>query len=252
MSNTPPQLKVEGRVAHITLNRHKMANRLSPDDLKTIHAHIRAVNANEQVMVLILQATGRYFCSGYDISEVAKSSQIEGQSFGEMVDAVENCRAVTVAALQGGVYGGATDLALACDFRIGSLATEMFMPAAKLGLHFYYSGLARYVTRLGPDVTRRLFLTAERLDANAMFRCGFLTHEPTSELDHSVSLLTETLQSMAPIALLGMKRFINQIAYHQVDKAALDEQVRRSITSQDIAEGAAAWAEKRPPVFSGC
>jgi enoyl-CoA hydratase/carnithine racemase len=59
-----------------------------------------------------------------------------------MVDAVEQCRAVTIVAIQGGVYGGATDLALACDFRVGSMAADMFMPAARLGLHFYASGLS--------------------------------------------------------------------------------------------------------------
>lgn len=251
MSDSPPILQIDGTLATITLNRPKLANRLSPGDLAVIRDHIEKINATEKVLVTAFRASGKYFCSGYDISEVAKSSQVQGQSFGEMVDAVENCRAVTVAALHGGVYGGATDLALACDFRVGAQSTEMFMPAAKLGLHFYHSGLARFVTRLGPDVTRKLFLTAQKLDANAMFACGFLTQAPCADLDDSVAQLCGTLQEMAPIALLGMKRFINQIAHHQVDIQALEEQVRRSIQSQDIAEGAAAWSEKRKPVFTG-
>lgn len=252
MSDSTPILKVDGHTATITLNRSTVANRLAPEDLAEINAHIQTINANDRLLVTVIQGTGKYFCSGYDISEVAKTSQKSGQSFGEMVDAVENCRTVTVAALNGGVYGGATDLALACDFRIGALSTEMFMPAARLGLHFYCSGLERFVTRLGPDVARRLFLTGEKLDAQAMYACGFLTQKPASDLDASVAQLCETLLGMAPIALLGMKRFINEIAHHRVDKTALDEQVRRSIASKDIAEGAAAWAEKRKPVFTGC
>ncbi len=251
MSESSPILKVDGQLASITLHRPKVANRLAPEDLVAINEHIRTINANEQLLVTVIQGTGKYFCSGYDISEVAKSSQEKGQSFGEMVDAVENCRTVTIASLNGGVYGGATDLALACDFRVGALGTEMFMPAARLGLHFYHSGLVRFVSRLGPDVARRLFLTGEKLDADAMYACGFLTQEPASDLNASVSKLCETLQGMAPIALLGMKHFINEIAHHRVDRTALEEQVRRSINSKDIAEGAAAWAEKRKPVFTG-
>jgi len=69
---------------------------------------------------------------------------------------------VTIAAINGGVYGGGTDLSLACDFRLGSTAANMFMPAAKLGLHFYPGGMVRYVTRLGLNQAKRLFLTAEK------------------------------------------------------------------------------------------
>ena len=64
--------------------------------------------------------------------------------FEALADAVEQARPITIAVLHGGVYGGATDLALACDFRLGAPATEMFVPAARLGLLFYRSGLERY------------------------------------------------------------------------------------------------------------
>jgi len=66
-------------------------------------------------------------------------------------------------------------MALACDFRLGSEAAEMFMPAARLGLHFYQTGLERYVTRLGVDTTKKLFLTAQKLNAKQMLDCGLLT-----------------------------------------------------------------------------
>lgn len=251
MTNGIPTLQVQGRLATITLNRPKVANRLAPEDLTVLQEHIRTINADDAVLVVVIRGSGKYFCSGYDISEVAKASEAASVTFDGMVDAVQNCRAVTVAALHGGAYGGATDLALACDFRLGSLNTEMFMPAAKLGLHFYYSGLERFVTRLGPDATRRLFLAGEKLDAHAMFACGFLTHAPVADLETSIAALCDALQGMAPIALLGMKRFINQLATGQADRAALDAQVQRSLRSRDIVEGAAAWAEKRAPLFIG-
>ena len=169
-----------------------------------------------------------------------------------MVDVVEQCRAVTIAAVQGGVYGGATDLALACDFRVGSSAAEMFMPAARLGLHFYQGGLERYVTRLGLDTAKRLFLTCERLDAREMKACGFFTHlvEPDA-LQTVVDGLTETLGAMAPLPLFGMKKHLNLIARGLHNPEAIAQEVLRTVHSEDLQEGGAAWREKRKPVFKG-
>ncbi|MFC7539095.1 hypothetical protein ACFQU2_05965 [Siccirubricoccus deserti] len=64
-----------------------------------------------------------------------------------MINRLEMLTIPTVARLHGGVYGGSTDLALACDFRVGvTPSTVMFMPAARIGVHYYESGLRRYVS----------------------------------------------------------------------------------------------------------
>src|SRR3546814_17754360 len=80
-----------------------------------------------------------------------------------------------MSAIVGVEYGGGTDLSLACDFRVGTPAANMFMPAAKLGLHFYPGGMSRYISRLGLNQAKRLFLTAEKIEAEEMLRIGFLT-----------------------------------------------------------------------------
>jgi len=249
-----PKLEIEGPVARITLQRPHQANRLQAQDLQALLAHMAQIERQPQVRVLLLRAQGRYFCSGYDISSIGEI-QPEGEAgsrFGAMVDAVQACRAVTLAAIHGGVYGGATDLALACDFRLGSHHAEMFMPAARLGLHFYPSGLERFVTRLGLDTAKRLFLTAEKLDAQQMHACGFLTHLVAPQaLDASVDALTSTLCGMAPLALLGMKRHLNAIAAGRLDSTQIAHDVQRSMQSSDLREGQRAWREKRAPVFSG-
>lgn len=246
-----PNLELHNHVATITLQRPQAANKLAPEDLPVLIAHIENINQRDDIRVVVLRSEGKYFCSGYDISEV-KNSQTKGSSFGEMVDAIEQCRAVTVAAVQGGVYGGATDLALACDFRVGSTAAEMFMPAARLGLHFYQGGLERYVTRLGLDTAKRLFLTCERLDAQEMKACGFLTHlvEPDA-LPTTVQGLTDTLGAMAPLPLFGMKKHLNLIARGLHNPDAIAQEVLRTVHSEDLQEGGAAWREKRKPVFKG-
>ncbi|SFP95183.1 enoyl-CoA hydratase/isomerase family protein [Variovorax sp. 770b2] len=248
-----PSLEIDSRVAFLTLRRPSAANKLTPEDLPELVRHVETVNRSPEVLVLVIRSEGKYFCSGYDISEIAASSQTEGSSFGDMVDALENCRAVTIAAVHGGVFGGATDLVLACDFRVGVRTAEMFMPAARLGLHYYQSGMERYVSRLGLDTAKRLFLTAEKLDGPAMRDCGFLTQlvDDAPALDAEVLRLRSTLAGMAPLALLGMKKHLNQIARGTADAASILREVQRTVASEDLAEGGRAWREKRPPVFKG-
>ena len=230
-----PRLDIQDHLATITLQRPEAANKLAPEDLGMLVAHVEHINHRDDVRVVVLRSEGRYFCSGYDISEI-QGSQTEGSSFGEMVDAIEQCRAVTVAAIHGGVYGGATDMALACDFRVGSTAAEMFMPAARLGL----------------DTAKRLFLTCERIQAPEMKACGFLTHlaDPAA-FDAAVAQLTDTLAAMAPIPLFGMKKHLNLIARGRHDVAEITREVQRSIASEDLQEGGRAWREKRSPEFKG-
>lgn len=251
MNNTgqTPELTIEDHVATVTLRRPAQANRLEPDDLGVLADHVAQVNATPTVLVLRLKASGRYFCSGYDIGHIGGSRQV---GFDQMVNAVEDARPVTLALLQGGVFGGATDLALACDFRLGTPAVEMFMPAARLGLVFYQRGLERYVSRLGLDNAKRLFLTAERVGAAEMKAMGFLTHlVAEGELEAQAQQLSDTLAGMAPLALLPMKKHLNRIARGTLDMADLMHDTTRAATSDDLQEGKRAFAEKRAPRFTG-
>jgi enoyl-CoA hydratase len=249
MTATIPELRIDGAVATITLRRPRQANRLEPDDLAAICDQVAQVNAQAAVSVLRLQASGKTFCAGYDIGRIGGARPV---AFEDMVNAVEDARPVTMVLLQGGVYGGATDLALACDFRLGSTNTEMFMPAARLGLHFYRRGLERYVSRLGLDQAKRLFLTAEKIDAREMKAIGFLTQlaEPDA-LQATADTLATTLSTMAPLAVTGMKKNLNRIARGALDPVELQRDIERAAASRDLHEGRAAWAEKRSPRFTG-
>jgi enoyl-CoA hydratase/carnithine racemase len=167
-----------------------------------------------------------------------------------MVDRLEDLGVPTICRLNGGVYGGSTDLALACDFRIGVDSAEMFMPAARLGLHYYTSGIRRYVSRLGADNAKKLFLTAEKISAPEMLRIGYLTAMvPAEQLDAEVDRLATQLSANAPVAMHGMKRTINEIARGKLDEAAADARARDSMRSDEIKEAVRARAEKRPPKF---
>ena len=124
------------------------------------------------------------------------------------------------------------------------------MPAARLGLHYYKSGIRRYVSRLGTDNAKKLFLTAQKIDAAEMLRIGYLTAMvPVAALDEEVDRLATILAGNAPMAMRGMKRTINEIAHGKLDEAAADRRARDSMRGAEIKEGVRAFAEKRPPKF---
>jgi enoyl-CoA hydratase len=251
-----PVLDIEGARATIRLNRPKHLNRLQPDDLDVLSGLFDRIEADHAIRVLVLTGTGRAFSAGYDLGSLAERAdsapekQTAGSAFEVVVNRLEDLAVPTICRLNGGVYGGSTDLALACDFRIGVDTCEMFMPAAQRGLHYYTSGIRRYVSRLGVDNAKRLFLTAERIGAAEMLRIGYLTAMAAPEaLDQEVDKLATILAGNAPVAMRGMKRAINEFARGRLDEAATDRRARDSMRSAEIKEGITAFAEKRPPKF---
>ena len=252
---SPPVLDVDGPLAIIRLNRPKHLNRLQPEDLRTLMELFERIEADPAIRVVVLTGTGRAFSAGYDLGSIAERAtsgqeQTAGTTFEVVVNRLEDLSVPTICALNGGVYGGSTDLALACDFRIGVDAAEMFMPAARLGLHYYKSGIRRYVSRLGVDNAKKLFLTAEKIDAPEMLRIGYLTAMvPIAGLGEAVDRLAHSLAANAPVAVRGMKRTINEIARGELDEPAADRRHRDSMRGAEIAEGIRAFAEKRPPKF---
>jgi enoyl-CoA hydratase/carnithine racemase len=251
-----PLLEIAGARATIRLNRPRHHNRIEAGDLSVLMQHFERIERDPALRVLVLTGTGRSFSSGYDLGSVAERAvsaseqQSAGSAFEVVVNRLEELAVPTICRLNGGVYGGSTDLALACDFRIGVEGTEMFMPAARLGLHYYRSGIQRYVSRLGADNAKMLFLTARKIAAPEMLRIGYLTAMvPADRLDAEVDRLADLLAANAPLAMAGMKRTINEFARGKLDEAAADRRARESMRGEEIKEGIRARAEKRPPRF---
>jgi enoyl-CoA hydratase/carnithine racemase len=126
------------------------------------------------------------------------------------------------------------------------------MPAARLGLHYYPGGMQRYVSRLGVDNAKRLFLLAETIGAEELLRIGFLTELVAPEaLAETVEARAATLAANAPLAVQGMKTALNDIARGDADLGAIAARAAAVGKSADLKEGQRAWVEKRRPHFEG-
>jgi enoyl-CoA hydratase/carnithine racemase len=246
----PPGLVLEGERATITLRRPLHHNRLEPQDLTELLRLFHEVEQAPGLRVLVLTGTGASFSAGFHIG--AFGDQAGAASLETAAEALERLRLPTICALNGSVYGGATDLALACDFRLGVEGMRLVMPAARLGLHYYPSGLRRFVSRLGLRTAKRLFLLAEPMDTAALLACGYLDEVvPPGQLPARTAALASRLAGHAPLAVQGMKQALDDIARQDADDAAIAARARALSQSEDFAEGRRAWAEKRPPRFKG-
>ena len=253
-----PILELAQDRAVIRLNRPRHRNRIERGDLDVLCELLTSVDRNPSLRVLVLTGAGSTFCAGYDLGAL-KTEAAEAATtapgpdlFERMVDQLEELRIPTICALNGSVYGGATDLALACDFRIGVEGMELGMPASRLGVHYYLSGLRRYVTRLGLGPAKRLFLTGVPMSADRLLEIGYLDEVvPPGGFAARVDALAVTLASRAPLAVQGMKQALNAVARGTADAAEVDAAVIRCMRSEDLAEGLLAWTQKRAPAFRG-
>ncbi len=251
-----PVLHVEGGLATITLNRPAQRNRLENADLKALLAHFETIDRNPAVRVLVLTANTAgqpkpVFCAGYDIGGFDEPGH--GSTFFEEIpETLARLRPVTICALNGSVYGGATDVVLACDLRIGLQGIEWRMPATALGLHYYPSGLQRYVSRFGLAGAKRAFLTARPFSAEQLHAMGlFEALLDATDWDVVLAQLVGDVLKLAPLAVQETKKSLNEIAAGHVDEHRLREREHMTSRSADFGEGRTAFAERRPPVFTG-
>jgi enoyl-CoA hydratase/carnithine racemase len=254
-------LTIDGHRATITLNNPAVHNRLAHADIKALIGHLDTIEAATDIRVLVVTGAGeKTFCAGFDLgslkpgtaSGVDESGDGHRYGFEVLCDRLEACRVPTVGALNGSVYGGGTDLALACDFRVGIRGMRAFLPAGRLGLHYYPSGLRRFTERLGPGVAKRFLLLAEEFDDAELLRIGYVDWlVERSGFAAKVDGLAAGIAALAPLSLAGMKASINDIARSAFDEDAVRQRIRVCALSEDLVEGLAAVTDKRKPVFRG-
>lgn len=250
-TETAPLLKIAGARADITFNRPSVHNRVQPDDIKALHAHFDQIEADPKIRIVVFSGNEKSFSSGFHLGILSESDQ-GARDFEVLTDRLENLRPVTIAQVTGPVYGGSTDLVMSCDFRFGRTGIQMFMPAAKLGLHYYPHGIRRWVSRLGLGAAKKLFLSSSTIGYEEMLRIGYLDEvHDADRLVGAVDAFIDRLLRQGPKVQERMKQVLNQAARQEYDDNYAREGFLQSLESTDLKEGLSAWAQKRKPQFEG-
>jgi enoyl-CoA hydratase/carnithine racemase len=257
--------EIRERVAVITLNRPQALNALTAPMRAALRKLIETFGKNPRVGSVLITGAGRAFCAGGDVKRMAAGSGEPPPDFDrEVADlrveqrecsgALVALRKPTVAAIGGAAAGLGVSLALACDIRIAGQSAMLTTAFARVGLSGD-GGIAWLLTRLvGFSRARELMFLSERIGSERAEALGLVNRVvPDAELQEAAFAIAKSLGEGPPIAYALMKDNLDH-ALHSTFEESLDreaEAVIRSLRTQDHAEGARAFVEKRKPVFQG-
>lgn len=239
-------------VRALTFTNRERKNALDAGFFDSLEA---ALTDASGVRAWLVRAEGEgIFSAGYDLTALGgfpEGTSLPDTRLGEVLDALANHPAPSVALITGAAIGAGCELAVACDFRVGSPAARFVMPPAKLGVVYALKGLQRLTSRVGEQTARLMFLSGRPLDAEAAHQRGLLDVFAEDAQAQALVLCSE-LAMNAPLAVQGMKRGFQLLETSTVAEREAYERLRRtSFNSDDVREGKDAVMNRRAPRFSG-
>jgi enoyl-CoA hydratase len=251
----------DGHIARITFNQPERMNAMSLSMWQGLTDALKALAEDDAIRVVILRGAGdKAFVSGADISEFDKlrSSEDSIQTYNAVSEgadkALYNFPKPTIAQIKGFCVGGGMGLAIACDMRIAAEDSRLGITAAKLGLGYGFDGVAKLVDLAGPEVAARVLFTASLFPADEALSMGLVSEiVPRAALEGRVTELATRIATNAPLTVQAAKITIRAALRPEREshRAAIGELTARCYQSADYAEGRKAFAEKRPPNFTG-
>lgn len=249
----------EDSVLTITINRPAQMNALDRASLDELVQALREADRDEAVKVIIITGSEKFFCTGADISGVAKvNSAFAGYEFSK---GYQNCFATVeevgkpvIAAVRGYALGGGLELLLACDLRIVAEDARLGVPEVKLGALPAGGGTARLPRLLGAHRAKELMFFGDPISGREAVQMGIANKAvPAAEVLTEAKAWAQKLAQRAPLAVRVIKHVVQDSL--NVDlSSALDIEAQGFAlltTSEDFKEATAAFLQKRPAVFKG-
>jgi 2-(1,2-epoxy-1,2-dihydrophenyl)acetyl-CoA isomerase len=254
---------VEDGVLTLTMNRPDRLNALTGEMLQGLHDSITRAAADPAVGVIVLTGAGRGFCAGGDVKAMADRAERADtyddrvQGLRRRMDAarlLHDTAKPTIAMLRGPVAGAGLSLALACDMRIASDTAKLTTAFAKVALSGDFGG-SWFLTRLvGPSKARELYLTSPILSAPEALALGLVNRVVAdAELEAETRRLASSLARGPRVTLGYIKQNMNLAEHAGLGEVMDAEALRhtRCAQTEDHREAAAAFVEKRAPIFKG-
>ena len=249
-----------GSVRHVVLNRPEKRNALNGETIAELGAAVEAAAGDDDVRVVVVRGEGAMFSSGMDLNDLRDLSEDSSRlrSFRRPLLAwwnlLEEMPKPTICQIHGAALGGAFELALACDFRTMAEDAVAGIMEVRVGLLPDVGGCSRLPAVVGLGNAKELIMTGKVIDGREAHRIGFANRvAPAAELDGATEALSNDLLACAPRAVGLAKRVIDASAKPAL-AVTLEQEVAAQETlaaSEDFAEGARAFFEKRDPDFAG-
>jgi enoyl-CoA hydratase len=242
--------EVRGRLLVITLNRPAVINAIDTALMTELWAAIDQLDSSAALAAGVLTGGTDAFCSGMDLKAFAQV----GLPAGLHDFLARGSRKPLIAAVEGVAFAGGFELALTCDVLVASTTARFAIPEVKVGLFAGGGGLIRLPRRIPYGRAMELALTGDQMDGEEAYRLGLVNRltGPGGALDAAVSI-GERIAAAAPLSVQASRDLMRQ-AHTSTEEDFWELQrplIRTVFRSEDAKEGPRAFAEKRPPAWTG-
>lgn len=247
--------EVVGRMAVLTIDRPEVRNALNRQVLSEIEAALEDFEERDDIGVVVFTGAGeKSFVAGADISQLAGYTLHDGLQarMQRLYDRVQDYGKPTIAAVNGYALGGGNELAMSCDIRIASVNARFGLPETNLGILPGAGGTQRLSRLIGVGRAQEMILTGRIIDADEALRTGLVTNVvPAEALMDTVAATADSILAKGPLAVRLARLVVRNGIETDQRTGLLLERLAQSLlyASEEKAEGAAAFLEKRPAQF---
>jgi enoyl-CoA hydratase/carnithine racemase len=248
------------RTTVVTINRPEARNALTLGVIAGVRAAFDAATSDPEVRCVVLTGAGGHFCAGADLrkqlmSDPEMMDKLESymDEYHSLVRAVVRCTKPSIAMMDGAAVGFGADLAFACDLRVASTVAYAQEKFVKIGLMPDGGGTFWLPRLVGTARAMQMILLAEKLEAPTLKDLGIvLKVVPANELREATLAVAREIEDGPPLAFAEVKKALYASWGPLEDALAREREGQlRLLRSADCIEGIMAWAQKRPPVFTG-
>jgi len=255
MSSLQPDLVLTEAHRHVlivTINRPGARNSIDQATTEAIERAMDRLDDTEELFAGVITGAGGTFCAGADLKSVTRGEKRVGTTRGVFGLLNRAPRKPLIAAVEGFAVGGGFELCLACDLIVAAETARFGLPEVRLNLVATGGALFRLPRRMPYHLAMELALTAEFRDAAFFHRWGVVNRVvPSGQALNAALELAESLEANGPTAVAATKQIIcSSVSWSSEEEAwRAQERIAATVDSKDSAEGLAAFAEKRKPVW---
>src|SRR5690554_6768146 len=254
------ELKIENKVAYITLNRPEVFNSFNREMALLLQNTLDACEKNNEVRAIVLTGNGKAFCAGQDLKEVSSPELNPGfkkileEHYNPIITRIRNIEKPIIGAINGVAAGAGANIALACDVVVAHEKVSFIQAFSLIGLIPDSAGTFFLPRLIGFQKASALAMLGDKIPADEAERLGMIYKViPLETFEDEVNKLAYKMANMPTKALGLIKKSLNQSLTNNLDQQlALESKYQiEAAGTEDYAEGVAAFIEKRKPNFIG-
>ena len=246
----------DGDIAVLTIDRPAKRNAMTAAMWAALPGVLAGLAGDPAVRVLVVTGAGAGFCAGADISDLLSGpdpadpmADVRRDNLAAQA-ALRDFPKPTIAMIRGHCIGGGVEIATCCDLRFTDPTGVFGVTPAKVGIVYTPSSTKTLIDLVGPSMTKYLLFSGELVDAETALRSGLVDRVvPAAELEEEVRRFAGVLASRSALTQRATKDVVAALASGGDGQAEVARWYPETIASGELAEGVAAFTERRPPHF---